>query len=566
MVRFANPGSNISAFVRTFQILFGVLRTFSSFSLDDISRALVSENLATSSGHIGQEALKMSTRSNRSLDRLFNQSKMYSELFRILGWIHPLSTSKQRFVFTLLGIHIGLAQNEPTQLVKECLLGIAHPNPLVVIKGSNSMRPATLIISTAAALDGRITRDEIILGPLDIDDDRRADSVAEMIERLKLLRHNAAAAEETLREKAAQLRIQVNTLRNYTRFPLGILRWAGWTSRKRDNGLFDVLTSEGIRMADWIRTLHDVRARDLTNFSTDEIDSFLKVAAYRMFERAGYYIATQGLEDHEYRCRRILTSLGIKDTKRILFSPFQEYDPQRIEIVFPALRGDDTSDVSQVIGAMLQTSQPEQEVRSYVRLQPVSRKIVSDKPQSDIISIISYYAKSKGMELDEIVRAVTSEYIGSSKDRFYPAVAALFNYLGYQCELSRIGVNYQRMDALIKHTTQSIPIEIKSPSEEEFISVKGIRQALENKIVLMARKYAPSQWETTSLVVGFELPASRSEVSNLIEDIYTTYDISVGVIDFHSLVCLAALRLLQEQEPQDEDLFGLRGLIQIGDS
>ena len=566
MLRFPNPGSDISAFVRTFQALFGALRTLSSFSLDDMSRALVSKNLATSSGRIGQEALKRSTRPNRSLDPLFNQSKMYSELFRILGWIHPLSTSKQKLVFSFLGIHIGSAQNEPTQLVKECLLGIAYPNPLVVVKGSNSVRPATLIISTAAALDGRITRDEIILGPLDIDDDRRVELVAEMVKRLRLLRRNPTAVEEALREKAAQLRIQVNTLHNYTRFPLGILRWAGWTRPERDNGLFDVLANEGIRMADWIKTLHDVRARDLTDFSTDEIDSFLKVATYRMFERAGYDVATQGLEDHERRCRHILTTLGIEDTKQILFSPFQEYDPQRIETVFPALRGDDTSDMSQVTSAVRPTGRPEQEVRSYVRLQAANRKMVSDEPQSDIISRISYYAKSKGPELDEIVKAVTSEYIGSSKDRFYPAVEALFRYLGYQCELSRVGVNYQRMDALIKHTTQSIPIEIKSPGEEEFISVKGIRQALENKIVLMARKYAPSQWQTTSLVVGFELPADRSEVSNLVEDIYVTYDISVGVIDFHSLVRLAALRLLQERKPKDEDLFGLRGLIQIGDS
>ena len=82
----------------------------------------------------------------------------------------------------------------------------------------------------------------------------------------------------------------------------------------------------------------------------------------------------------------------------------------------------------------------------------------------------------------------------------------------------------------------------------------------------MARKYAPSLRKTTSLVVGFELPADRSEVSKLIEDIYVTYSISVGVIDFNTLVQLAVLRLLKKRKPQDEGLFKLKGLIQISDS
>ena len=69
---------------------------------------------------------------------------MYSELFRILGWIHPAPGSKQRFVFSYLGAHIGLAESEPTLLVKECLLGIAYPNPYVEIKGSNLVRPISL--------------------------------------------------------------------------------------------------------------------------------------------------------------------------------------------------------------------------------------------------------------------------------------------------------------------------------------------------------------------------------------------------------------------------------------
>jgi hypothetical protein len=105
-----------------------------------MSKALVASNLATSSGHIGQEALKRSTRPDRSLDPLFNQSK----------------------------------------------------------------------------LEGRITRDEIILGPMDIDDDRQRDSIDEMISRLRFFRGNSSVVDEALTAKAKDLGIQVNTLHNYT--------------------------------------------------------------------------------------------------------------------------------------------------------------------------------------------------------------------------------------------------------------------------------------------------------------------------------------------------------------
>lgn len=566
MLRFPNPGSDMSAFVRTFQALFRVLRTRSNFSLDDMSGALVASGLATSSGYIGQEALRRSTRPDRTLDPLFNQSKMYSELFRILGWIHYLPTSRQRFTFSFLGSHIGLADFEPTLLVKECLLGIVYPNPLVSIKGSNFVRPIALTVTTADALEGRITRDEIILGPFDIDDDRRAESIGEMIERLRYLRRYPESVQEALRSKSVELGIQVNTLHNYTRFPLGVLRWAGWSRRVRDSGLFHVLTSEGMELVDRIKNSHDVRARDLTDYPTDEIDPFLQVAVYRMFERAGYFIATQGLENHEYRCRNVLRALGIHDTRRILFSPFQEYSPQDMARVFPPLKGDDTSKESQISIPVYSRDYPKRERISYVGLQPVSDKTAASELQSDVIERICYYVQSEGLGLDEAVKAVTAEYVDSSKDRFYPAVEALFRHLGYQCERSRVGVNYQRMDALIKHPTHSIPIEIKSPGEEEFISVKGVRQALENKVVLMARKYAPTQWETTTLLVGFELPADRSDVSNLVDDIYIAYNVSVGIIDFGSLVRLAAIQMLQDREPKDEDLFALRGLLAISDS
>src|SRR5437667_12624448 len=102
MIRFANPGSDIDGFTRIFQALVDALEARQPFSLDDMSAALVDKGMATSSGFMGPEALERSTRENRSLDPLYNQSKMYSELFRLLGWIHPSPERRLSFTFTWL--------------------------------------------------------------------------------------------------------------------------------------------------------------------------------------------------------------------------------------------------------------------------------------------------------------------------------------------------------------------------------------------------------------------------------------------------------------------------------
>ena len=90
MIRFPNPGSDINSLIRIFYEVFEALNSQDFFSLDDMSLTLIKRDLATSCGYIGEEALLLSTRPDRSRDPLYNQSKMYSELFKMLGWIHPL--------------------------------------------------------------------------------------------------------------------------------------------------------------------------------------------------------------------------------------------------------------------------------------------------------------------------------------------------------------------------------------------------------------------------------------------------------------------------------------------
>ena len=93
-----------------------------------------------------------------------------------------------------------------------------------------------------------------------------------------------------------------------------------------------------------------------------------------------------------------------------------------------------------------------------------------------------------------------------------------------------------RFDATLIDSKHTVPIEIKSPREDKEINIKAIRQAFENKIVLLSRRFYPSSPEASSLALAFNYPASRSDVYELVDDIKTSFGYNIGLIDIHDLV------------------------------
>ncbi|WP_259111522.1 4Fe-4S binding protein [Salinibacter ruber] len=146
----------------------------------------------------------------------------------------------------------------------------------------------------------------------------------------------------------------------------------------------------------------------------------------------------------------------------------------------------------------------------------------------------------------EVVRSddgeeILDQLVHNSRDRtqsdFYPLVASLFTSLGLPTTLPPGGDTNNRIDALAYHPEQSMPIEIKSPTETRDINVKSIQQAIENKIVLDQRHQGrfPSKSRSSSIVLGYKYPNDRSDVESIIEDCFEVYDIRVGIIDLKNL-------------------------------
>ncbi|WP_200277058.1 hypothetical protein, partial [Rhodovulum adriaticum] len=175
MLRFPNPNSTIDNFVRVYGSAFEELNG-RVVNLDEIVKVVVAANLATSSGYMGAEAVNRSTREDRSRDPLYNQAKMYAELFRTLGWLHPTPGSSLNFTFTLLGEQLVAAGRYYWPLLEECILGIAYPTHILSVKGDFDLRPFAFTLKVMMASGGYLSRDEMIIGPLSAPTDRAADA------------------------------------------------------------------------------------------------------------------------------------------------------------------------------------------------------------------------------------------------------------------------------------------------------------------------------------------------------------------------------------------------------
>ena len=571
LIRFPNPGSDISSFIRIFYEIFEVLNSQDFFSLDDMLLTLVERDLATSCGFMGEEALLLSVRKDRSRDPLYNQSKMYSELFKLLGWIHPLKR-KLNFQFTYFGAHIVEAKLNPSAVFEEAALGIAYPNEILDVKGDYQLRPFATFLRALGALDGLLARDELIVGPMCLTNDRDNRLFNNMIEEIHDLRGSWQALNDRMKAIADQRNISLNTMKNYTRFPLAVLRWTGWTKDETNKIIYDKaikfekLTDKGYRALELIEGSKDIRKIDLEKIDGPTKDAITRLSFYQILERAGF--DTTPVESMLVGDKALIENYLGSASYPILFSPFQEFHSDYLYSIFPNLSGREASETPIGLRISHAYGGPTETRYSSVALMNEADHLIGElaSDRQDVNGGIPDVFKEpmeQGWDLGTSIEYIMSKYADANKDIFYPIIEKLFKAIGYDCELSRTGMNYKRWDAIIKSPKHSMPIEIKSPGEEKFLSVKAIRQALENKVILLARAVFSTEFEDTSLVVCYNLPNDRSEVSSLINDVFEVYGIVIGVIDFRTLLQITGSHLLMQQEHNREQLEKLRGFIRL---
>ena len=514
MIKFRNPGSNIETQIFIFKALYDGLKGNASFTTADMGNVIANSNLMSAYGHSGERALEISSKKKASLNSTQMNMKMYAEVFRMLGWIAPADRKKSYPVsFTFIGECAANGSYESAvSLAEQALLGYVTPSEASGrVKYTERARVFPHMLRTLRDLVGVMYKHELCLGPMSFDDDE--ETYSEMIQKIKSLRGDHSRLQNAFSDLCENLGMKKSSVDNSTRLPLGLMSGLGWirsgvrnkTLYRRSLQCFEI-TSKGESRLEDIRTMLDIRLEQYYNLNDTMKPSAIRSGTYSLLARAGFDISSV---EESYEADNQILDL-ISGGQELLFSPYQ------------TLWADTVNDA---LGY----------VPSHTNSVAVTRKPHADNEEDlieyDTSGIVDSSSFTYGVPVEsnserlslselrnEITKAIATSvstedalhtiFIAHRKDtqaEFYPFVADLFTLIGMPCQESRAGDNGARWDALIADSKESIPMEIKSPTEELHLSLKAVRQALENKVVLLSRNTHPTTMETTTLAVGYDL-------------------------------------------------------------
>lgn len=578
MIRFRNPGSSIETQIAIFRALYEKLKDSGPFSYPDMERVIGQTTLMSSNGFSGERALEKTRGKPDSLNATKMNMKMYAEVFRLLGWISPSTTNKSYPVeFTLIGKYAASDDSIAKKLFEEGLIGYVTPPTETTsrVTYTEHSRFFVTALKTIAAMGGRIYKYELCLGPMSFDDSS-AKTFGEMIDDLKSYRsggdYEAFIAHFLhLADSLGMAKVSVD---NTTRFPIAAMRDVGWIKSVRDNEIFKrnsikaiEITDKGRSVLDSIQNAKDIRLEDFTAMDSVLQDSLIRLTIARMLERSGFratdsYKST--LQSDESIVDRALA-------ERILFSPYQTLKLNRVNGAL-GIEKDVAGRPDEDMRSITQSdasANPKEEYQEdlFISIVPSLKSNANNtlklRPSAYQLQLEIQKLSEEKKLLDEMANILFTRHRGDREPQFYPFVADLFTLIGFPCRESRAGDNGSRFDAIIMDPPYSIPVEIKSPTEELQLSLKAIRQALENKVVMLSRMSEATMRDVTSLAVGYEEPSERAEVSQLISDIHSAYDVKVGVITLMPLLQLAISAIVKGDYPDKEIIRNLKGFLNV---
>lgn len=175
--------------------------------------------------------------------------------------MHPVD-GQLNFQNTWLGAKIAEGGTAVKPLTLECILAITYPNFAVSANPTHECRPFKTILQVANMLGGKISMDEMIVGPLSLPADCSKKNVRECAERLEALRGVKRGANSEALRLAESAGTQYNTFKNYTRFPIAMLKWSGWVTQEgakgKDGTKYFELSELGRKTAKLIEGYDDV--------------------------------------------------------------------------------------------------------------------------------------------------------------------------------------------------------------------------------------------------------------------------------------------------------------------
>lgn len=112
----------------------------------------------------------------------------------------------------------------------------------------------------AKNLDGKIHRDEILLGPMNLTNGYNSEEIEKKTEYLKKVRNSKSidVLDDEIQKLADANGMQANSVRNLTRFVISALEYSGWFEKKNlklygKSSPFLVLTQKGYDTVSMVR-------------------------------------------------------------------------------------------------------------------------------------------------------------------------------------------------------------------------------------------------------------------------------------------------------------------------
>ena len=339
-IRFPNCSSDIPRLISTYRLIHEAAERCSTGVIDLhlMVEVLTNNYQASSRGAVGAEARLRSTGPDLSRNPLYNQLKMYSEIYRMLGWLRP-GSKRLEFRTTVVGDLIAIDWADRPDLAyglfRECLMAVVFPNPCTENRGVRSQRPFRWLLLMAEGLGGAVTKREIILGTLAVTDDTELGVFERSLETVRSIRNGTPnGAVEAVAAYAGEQGIQVTTIDNYTRLPVAVMKAPeiGWGFGVKRSDLYDgavdacQLSAFGAGTAAALHSSCDIRERELEGFSLEERAHFSNFSYYAMVIRAG--LDSDEARSHLARssdgCQGILENFEITGPHGFLYSPLQQ--------------------------------------------------------------------------------------------------------------------------------------------------------------------------------------------------------------------------------------------------
>ena len=163
--------------------------------------------------------------------------------------------------------------------------------------------------------------------------------------------------------------------------------------------------------------------------------------------------------------------------------------------------------------------------------------------------------RDMGETQDECINEYLERHKEGVKDSFYPFIHKLLTIIGLEC-IGEVG----RMDAMCRYRGHIIPVEIKSYTETPTYNVKGLRQAIENKVCAL-NTTLEDDYNYSTLVIGYDHPVSDTFVRDFIEKAYEKWGIKIVATNLRSLISMCVRKVWNNEQIDLDNLLSSYGII-----